>query len=632
MINPVAEIVPDKLPSRASKGEERLFSILKNLPDDYIVYYEPIIENRYPDFVLICPDLGLMIIEVKGWYPSDIKTADHHEVVVLESRRETRRKHPLRQARDYMFALMDYCKKHPEFHILLNPSGEYQNRFVFPFGNIAILSNITSEQLGSHSLGDLSPVFPPSRVVTRDGLLSWENLNPDELKHTLRSYFDPYWSFPRLTERQVNTLRVIIHPQIQITSARPGLETGQGHAEMLDLKVLDLKQERNALNIGQGHRILYGVAGSGKTVLLVARARLLAQQNPESRVLVLCFNVSLSTYLKQCLADCQNATVLHFDGWAKANGVVRRFNHQHNETNNELGERLLRRLEQGYGDARSYDTVLIDEAQDFAPGWFRCALAAMKETNDGDLLIVGDGSQGLYRGNRAVSWEKLGIHARGRTIHKDCDLDKNYRNTREILELAAAFAAPASTEESDGVLAVGVDPAKALRSTGQRPVLSRTKDRTEECARVLLLVDGLLKGKHGLKGIDGPVQGSEIGILYPRLVKGYRKLFSSFLTSLRKRGSTVWLSDPEDKGAKRRVGELGIKVQTIHSAKGLQYRVVILMWADLLPSGFPDSDAEQERRLMYVALTRPEDMLFITCSGNSSFIGDIRNTGKVDLA
>lgn len=627
----MAELIPDRLPSRASRGEERLFSILKNLPGDYIVYYEPIVENRYPDFVIIGPDLGLMVIEVKGWYPNDIKAADHNEVLVMESRREARRKHPLRQAREYMFGLMDYCKKYHDLHLLLNPTEEYQNRFFFPFGNIAVLSNIISEQLHGHSLGDLSSIFPPSQVVTRDVMLSWEDRSPEEIKETFRAYFNPYWSFPRMTEIQINALRVIIHPEVRITTPKSPLDIRTDPAQVASLKVLDLRQERNASNIGQGHRILYGVAGSGKTVLLVARARLLAQQNSESRVLVLCFNVSLATYLKQCLSDCQNATVLHFDGWAKANGIPRRFNHQHNETNDELGERLLRHLQQGYGDARSYDTVLIDEAQDFAPSWFRCALEAMKEPNDGDLLIAGDGSQGLYRGNRAVSWERLGIHARGRTIHKDFDLDKNYRNTREILELAAAFAASVSTEEADGVLTVGVDPTKALRSTGQRPALIRAQDRTEECARALLLIDGLLKGEHSLKGIDGLVQGSEIGILYPRLVKGDRDLFSRFLTSLRKRGPTVWLSDPEDKGARRRVSEPGIKVQTIHSAKGLQYRVVILMWADLLPSGFPDSDVEEERRLMYVALTRPEDMLFITCSGNSAFIGDIRDTGKVDL-
>jgi superfamily I DNA/RNA helicase len=59
--------------------------------------------------------------------------------------------------------------------------------------------------------------------------------------------------------------------------------------------------------------------------------------------------------------------------------------------------------------------------------------------------------------------------------------------------------------------------------------------------------------------------------------------------------------------------------------------LVILMWADLLPSNFSDSDEEAERRLMYVALTRPEDMLVITYSGDSTFIGDIRNMGKVDV-
>jgi hypothetical protein len=35
---------------------------------------------------------------------------------------------------------------------------------------------------------------------------------------------------------------------------------------------------------------------------------------------------------------------------------------------------------------------LIDEAQDFAPSWFQCAKAALKEPGDGDLIIVGDGS------------------------------------------------------------------------------------------------------------------------------------------------------------------------------------------------------------------------------------------------
>ena len=104
--------------------------------------------------------------------------------------------------------------------------------------------------------------------------------------------------------------------------------------------MLDLRQERHARALGDGHRIVYGVAGSGKTVLLIARARLLAAQGADLRVLLLCFNVSLAAYLRGCLADCHNATVCHFDGWSKRNGITRHMD----EDNDRLGERLLAHL------------------------------------------------------------------------------------------------------------------------------------------------------------------------------------------------------------------------------------------------------------------------------------------------
>ena len=82
----MSEMIPDRMPTRASQGEKRLFSILQRLPDDYIFFYEPVIENRYPDFIIIGPNLGLLIVEVKGWYPKHIISANQHEVVIQESR------------------------------------------------------------------------------------------------------------------------------------------------------------------------------------------------------------------------------------------------------------------------------------------------------------------------------------------------------------------------------------------------------------------------------------------------------------------------------------------------------------------------------------------------------------------
>jgi superfamily I DNA/RNA helicase len=69
--------------------------------------------------------------------------------------------------------------------------------------------------------------------------------------------------------------------------------------------------------------------------------------------------------------------------------------------------------------------------------------------------------------------------------------------------------------------------------------------------------------------------------------------------------------------------DAGIKITTIHSAKGLQFRAVILMWADLLPSKLTDRNEAAERMLMYVAMTRAEDTLVITHSDPSSYVDEV---------
>ena len=68
------------------------------------------------------------------------------------------------------------------------------------------------------------------------------------------------------------------------------------------IKLLDEEQEHLAREMGEGHRLIFGVAGSGKTVLLIARARLLAIRHPSWKLLVLCFNIiSYCCFMMNCL-------------------------------------------------------------------------------------------------------------------------------------------------------------------------------------------------------------------------------------------------------------------------------------------------------------------------------------------
>jgi hypothetical protein len=65
----VAFTVPERLSDQhdtATAGECRVFAALQeHLPEDYLVYYDIRVGDRYPDFIVIGPDLGVVVLEVK---------------------------------------------------------------------------------------------------------------------------------------------------------------------------------------------------------------------------------------------------------------------------------------------------------------------------------------------------------------------------------------------------------------------------------------------------------------------------------------------------------------------------------------------------------------------------------------
>jgi superfamily I DNA and RNA helicase len=83
------------------------------------------------------------------------------------------------------------------------------------------------------------------------------------------------------------------------------------------LEVLDAEKEQAARSLGSGHHVVFGVAGSGKTVLLLARARLIAEREPGKKVLVLCYNKALAASLAAQLDEpvLRSVEVRHFHSW-----------------------------------------------------------------------------------------------------------------------------------------------------------------------------------------------------------------------------------------------------------------------------------------------------------------------------
>jgi superfamily I DNA and RNA helicase len=489
-----------------------------------------------------------------------------------------------------------------------------------------VLSNISRDNILKRRDQNVAEIFKTDNTLFRDELVALENASADEIRNTLMRFFDPFWPITPFSPEQVDVLRSIIHPEIIIKHLHPKSLTEEEAEKCFDLVVLDRKQENNARKIGEGHRIIYGVAGSGKTVLLIARAKWLHERDPHAKILLLCYNVVLSVYLKHVLADYPRIDVFHFDGWVKHNGIPPRNSKDpatgKMEDDVSLGSRLLEHLRHHAGDSRKYDAILVDEAQDFPPIWFSCLLESLTDPLDGDLLIVCDGNQGI-RLIDSVSWKSLGIKAQGRTLHQAFDLDRNYRNTREILRLAAHFTAKNVKDNEDSISIVPVDPSQAIRR-GPKPLLIRCQDHADECKRIANIAKVLLNGEVPFNEIKITIQPHEMGILYPKKMYKDTETFKTFLKDLGTLAPVTWLN--EDYYSRTKVFEKSIKVQTVASSKGLQYRVVFVMWTDLFDPQTP-GDLDLQQRFLYVALTRASDVLVVMYSGTNEFIERMEKSG-----
>jgi hypothetical protein len=592
--------------------------LLQRLPEDWIVYHEPGVGGLQPDFVIFAPAHGVIVMEVKDWKFSSVESLDPEFVELRPGRglERVRVKHPLRQARGYVFALINACLTDRFGRELIQASGPYEGHLRFPVGKVLVFTGIASAQVeGSRHEAAWSTVFPREHTLLSDDLAGWTTLEGGALAEKFRPFFRPFSLSVPFSAHEIDVLRWVLFPESRLEVILRGARSDHDEA----VAVLDARQERHARSLGGGHRLLSGVAGSGKTVLLMARARHLANRRPGQRTLLLCYNKLLAEWLRARMEDCPSVTVRHFDGWTRDLRLTRR------DTDTDdaaFGERVLAGLRKLGDRARVWDAVLIDEAQDFEPSWFQCVLAVMRDPVDGDLVIVGDGSQRLYK-RRRVSWKALGIRASGRTISARYDLDKNYRNTPGIAALAQGFSDDEADE--DGIASRRVGPNTCRRTNHSRPVLVEAGNHSRQVDAAVEIVRRWIHGERG-GGAVKPIAPEDIAIFYPRLGRGGR-LLDELVARLDALAPTRWLSDRGNAKSHLGIHEKAIKVQTVHSAKGLQYKSVVILWTDQLPT--TEDAMEEERRLLYVAITRAENDLVLIGNGAGGFDPKFRETCAV---
>ena len=239
-----------------------------------------------------------------------------------------------------------------------------------------------------------------------------------------------------ITAPQLERVRWIMFPQVRIPMQSSMLPDDAD--DMPDImRVMDWQQEQLARGLGDGHRVIHGVAGSGKTMILCYRAEHLAKIPSSKPILVLCYNEPLGAKLDAWFTAKGLAGRVHarnFHKWCRQQLVDsgQPLPVQSPYMFDQMVSDVIQGIELKHIPTEQYQAVIVDEGHDFQPEWFKL-VTQMVEPETNSLLILYDSAQNIYGKNKthSFSFKSVGIQALGRTNI----LKINYRNTKQFFEL-----------------------------------------------------------------------------------------------------------------------------------------------------------------------------------------------------
>lgn len=601
-----------------TRGEQRLAERLEQkLDGDYLMWFNvPIGPLRtYPDFVVMHPRRGALILETKDWKLETIASCTKERVDLHVNGGIKTVINPLTQARHGAMQVVQALERDAQ---LVHPDGQHRGKLIFPWGHGVVFTRITRKQFKDAGLGN---AMDPHLVICQDEML--ETADAEDFQKRLWAMF-PHAFGNVLSLPQLDRVRWIMFPEVRVPTQASLFDGSTPEdakdAELPDImRVMDIQQEQLARSLGDGHRVIHGVAGSGKTMILGYRAEYLARVAGTKPVLVLCFNEPLGTKLAaqfEAKGLSDRVHVRHFHRWCRQQLVA--FGQEvptgaGTTLFEKMVDNVIRGVERKQIPSGQYQAVLIDEGHDFQPEWFKL-VTQMVDPATNSLLVLYDSAQNIYEKSGAkgkskakgaakvnvnapkFSFKSVGIQAVGRTTI----LKINYRNTRQILQMAnlvaGEFLRPDAQDEDGAPLLQAV----SCGREGEPPLVVRLPNPREEAAKIAELLDSAHQQGHAWGDMailcrrHAEMDECAAAMKARRLPHKVRS----------KSGDFDPLADT-------------VKILTMHASKGLEFPVVALAGVGQMPG--EGEDVQEEARLFYVAATRATHRLVVPCTGSGAF-------------
>ncbi len=559
-------------------GEYTLAKFLDiNLPLEWEIYIQPYLNGDRPDIVLLNPNIGIVIYEVKDW---NLNIYSSKEKFFIDEKNDKR----VSYLESFVMINQGEWQKIP------NPIKQverYRKNLMLYLPQLGMNIDIDIKRLASIKIGiyfhnsstkqakNFIPNFKQKHfLIFGKDSIDISNINqivPD-INRKFSYFMNDYWA---------KEIRFWLRPPFH--SIEQGMKIN-----------LSNEQKRHIHSSMGQHQRLRGAAGSGKTLVIAQRAANLASEG--KKVLIVTYNITLWHYIRDAVSRAR----YNFK-WE-----LFEFNHFHGFCKNYLYENNIPFPESMDNDLlfdeeiptlviesmrakknrknRKYDAILIDEGQDYSKNYYDL-LCMFLSTND-EVLLVADERQNIY--SRELSWldNMTGTKFRGRWR----ELNQSYRLPLPILEQANKFSEKFLPD--NGIIPEAVD-----RSLFDPHLLWRNLvSNSLPLEKIYKAFEWLIKKKG--------VHPSEIVIMLSTHKDGIetKKFFE-------KRNIKVNDVFEEEKGNKSHkysfwMGDSRLKMSTIHSFKGWEVSNVIMVTPE--NENYPNIDY-----LMYIAITRTRENMII---------------------
>jgi hypothetical protein len=544
----MARMVPETADPEAPDSEKRVFQLLRDdaATANWIVFHSLGLSSAYSgaygeiDFVALIPSRGLLCVEVKG---GRVQCAQG--IWTTTNRRgETSafRRSPFQQAREGMFKLRAAIRQR---------FGEASPEANSPIGWAVIFTD------------SLAP--PSSPEFHRDELLDSRDLqhSPGTKLQSVPSLKASVQAAPVLSQAAILNISRFLRPDFDRI---PTLATTLWDAERRFVALTEEQYDVLDHVVANESSVVTGGAGTGKTLLAVELARRLSAKGRD--VLLTCFNRELGNWLEH---RCRG-----FGPGRVVAGHLHRLLRPRLEAAGLLREAEASTSPEGWyeagavaiaGSIERFDTVIVDEAQDFPAAALLDIIEVWRRSEDAapGLCLFADFSRQALYGAPGQARETI----RRRLRPAAFPLRRNCRNTRKIaaetLALVGVFDVKVSEDQPAGpsverIFFGGVAP--------QKKALDR--------ALQMLRAEGF--------------NGSDVVILGPS------------------RRENSCLADVQSCGGFRiverdaRTATAGVVYSTIQAFKGLESPAVVLVDLELKPDQLTDA-------LLYVGMTRARTRL-----------------------